>query len=164
MSLRRRKKRFGKKGGAASQEMTLNITSMADIFTILLVFLLKSFSTGVSSLTPATEIVLPEVAKADSLQETLKVEISRDAILMDDKKVTSLEAFNIPVFDQENDGTPRSLNTALIAQRRKNTLQKYPRLMILADQEAPYATVKRVLASASQTGFAEFKLVVVEAQ
>ena len=163
MSLRRRKKRFGKRA-PATQEMNLNITSMADIFTILLVFLLKSFSTGVSSLTPATEIKLPEVVKAEQLQETLKVEISRDFILLDDKKVTQLESFGVPVFDQENDGTPRSLNTALIAQRRKNTLQKYPRLMILADQEAPYSTLKRVLASASQSGFEEFKLVVVEAQ
>jgi biopolymer transport protein ExbD len=159
----RRKKRFGKKG-EASQEMVLNITSMADIFTILLVFLLKSFSTSVSSITPAAEIQLPEVAKAGELQESLKLEISRDAILMDDKKITQLEGFAVPIFDQENDGTPRSLNAALIAQRRKNTLQKFPRLMIMADQEAPYSTVKRVLASAAQSGYAEFKLVVVEAQ
>jgi biopolymer transport protein ExbD len=159
----KRRKRFGKRA-PANQEMTLNITSMADIFTILLVFLLKSFSTSVSSITPSSEVQLPEVAKADQLQEALKLEISRDAILMDDKKITQLEAFEVPIFDQEGDGTPRSLNAALIAQRRKNTLQKFPRLMILADQEAPYSTVKRVLASASQSGFAEFKLVVVEAR
>ncbi len=159
----RRKKRFGKKD-APSQDMVLQITSMADIFTILLVFLLKSFSTGVTSLTPATDITLPEVARAEQLQESLKLEISRDAILMDDKRITQLLDFNVSALDQEGDGTPRSLNAALIGQRQKNTLQKFPKLMILADQDAPYRTIKRVLASATNTGFAEFKLVVVEEQ
>jgi biopolymer transport protein ExbD len=160
--MQRRRRR--KTREAASQDLPLQITSMADIFTILLVFLLKSFSTSVTSLTPLSEITLPEVAKADQLAESLKLEISRSSILLDDKKVTSLEEFGLSALDEEADGTPRSLNAALIAHRQKNTLQKNPRLMIMADRDAPYGTVKRVLASATQTGFAEFKLVVVEGQ
>ena len=72
-------KRYAKKARISS-EMALQITSMADIFTILLVFLLKSFSTGVTNITPSGNMVLPEAHKVDALVETLKVEISAIAV------------------------------------------------------------------------------------
>jgi len=75
-------------------DMALQITSMADIFTIILVFLLKSFSTGISNLTP-NEIVLPEGTNGDEVTEMLKIEIGPKSILVDDKAVTKLEQFEI---------------------------------------------------------------------
>src|SRR5262245_17328603 len=124
-----KKKKFGKRP-KGKEDMVLQITSMADIFTILLVFLLKSFSTGVSTITPTSGMVLPESQKPEPMiSETLKVEISEKSILMDDKAVTELRNFALDPNDLERDGTPRSLNTALIKQRQKDTTQKFPRLM-----------------------------------
>lgn len=142
--------------------MSLQITSMADIFTILLVFLLKSFATDASTITPHDNISLPEVKKSDSLAESLKLEISQKAILVDDKHISDLRNFQFDSTDLEVNGTPRSLNTVLIQIRKRDTLKRYPKLLILSDQNAPFSTVKRVLASASSSGFEDFKLVVVE--
>jgi biopolymer transport protein ExbD len=154
------KKKFIKKKTLGS-DMVLQITSMADIFTILLVFLLKSFSTGASNITPASTLNLPETKKADPIADTLKVEISSKTILMDERPVMGLKQFQFEPLDLETDGTPRALNDALSRQRKKNTLQKYPQMLILADQSTPYSTLKRVLASASNSGFVDYKLVVV---
>ena len=161
MSSRRRRNRFASKNRAPT-DMSLQITSMADIFTILLVFLLKSFSTGATNLAPSADMVLPEVKESVPLIETLKLEVAKNTIIVDEKPVTRLRGFDFEPADLERDGTPRSLNAALAKERQKNTLQKYPRLMILADQDVPYSTVRRVLASASNSGFEDFKLVVVE--
>ena len=147
-----------------NQDMVLQITSMADIFTILLVFLLKSFSTGASAITPTRDMMLPEIKKGEQIMETLRVEVSENAIVVDEKPVTELRGFLFDPKDVEANGTPKSLFNALHTIRQKNTLQKFPRMMLFADQTAPYATIKAVMAAASLSGFAEFKLVVVEDQ
>jgi biopolymer transport protein ExbD len=159
-------------------EMVLQITSMADIFTILLVFLLKSFSTGVSNITPANDMMLPVANAKDTVEEMLKVEISSGAILVDDKPITTLNVFVIDPKDLETNGTVRSLNTALLTE----TNQRMPAsvgtaaapgeapspvgkpLMIMADQKTPYALIRSVMSSAENSGFSQFKLVVVEDQ
>jgi biopolymer transport protein ExbD len=165
----------------AAEEMPLQITSMADIMVILLVFLLKSFSSGISVITPSAALTLPEVAlAADQAAELLKMEISKDAILIDDKPVTKLNGFAFEKNDVESDGTPRSLNIALIRERERHIQESkakaaaagtpvpetedldHPKLMIMADQKVPYKVLQRVLASAGSTGFADFKLAVVE--
>lgn len=156
-----KKRSFGKKS-KGKEDMSLQITSMADIFTILLVFLLKSFSTDASTITPHDNISLPEVKKSDSLAESLKLEISQKSVLVDDKPISDLRNFQFDPSDLEVNGTPRSLNTVLIQIRKRDTLKRYPKLLILSDQSAPFSTIKRVLASASSSGFEDFKLVVVE--
>jgi biopolymer transport protein ExbD len=146
----------------ASQDFSLNITSMADIFTILLVFLLKSFSVGVSAVSPTAEMVLPEVQKSDPLIENVKVEISNTSVLIDGKEVMVLKDFQPDAGSLDADGSSKAVSAALKQQREKNTLKNTSRLMLMADQAAPYAIVKSILISASTNGFEEFKLVVVE--
>lgn len=156
-----RKRRFGKRN-KNNQEMALQITSMADIFTILLVFLLKSFSTGATTIVPSASMVLPEAESSNPAVDTLKLEIAQDSVILDDKKITDLNHFQFDPSDMESNGVPKSLNAAFTKQRQKDTLHQYPRMMVLADEGTPYGTLKTVLASAAYSGFEGFKLVVVE--
>lgn len=167
-----RKKKNGRflRRAPQKEDMALQITSMADIFTIILVFLLKSFSTGLSNVTPSGEVMLPEAKSTDEAADVLKVEISPTAILLDEKVVTALHSFHFDNNDLESDGTPRSLNAALIREKDRAPAAANAersetdggRLMVLADQNAPYGVVKTVMDSAANHGFADFKLVVVE--
>lgn len=151
----------------ASEEMTLQITSMADIFTIILVFLLKSFSTGMSALTPSPGVVLPVAFAAhDPMHEGLRIEVTPDVILVDNKAVTKLVNFQLDSNDVESDGTPRSLNAVflqLMDNEKYKTPNSTPTVTILADRKTPYALLKRVMGSASVSGFGDFKLITVEA-
>jgi biopolymer transport protein ExbD len=165
----RRKKRFGKRE-PGNEEMVLQITSMADIFTILLVFLLKSFSTGVSNITPAGTVMLPEAQASDEVADVLKVEISPDTILIDEKPVTQLSGFQFDSTDLEADGTSRSFNAALIKVKLERgpasapeggAEDAGPKLMILADQKTPYSTLKAVMTAAGNNGYLDFKFAVV---
>jgi biopolymer transport protein ExbD len=144
---------------------------MADIFMILLVFLLKSFSMTVTNIAPTSNMILPEAEAKDEVTENLKLEITDNVILLDDQPVTTLEHYKLQRRDMEGDGTSRSLNQALIKERIRRPASadnpdtsppKDPRLMILADQDTPYQTIRAVLASAGNSGFSDFKLVVVQ--
>lgn len=152
-----------------NEDMALQITSMADIFTIILVFLLKSFSTSVTSISPSNDVVLPSALNSDEVVDSMKLEISPSVILIDDKPITTMREFRFEASDVERDGTARSLNSTLIRERKKRPEKDAEgkpvnpsQILVLADQKTPYATLKAVLNSASSSGFTEFKLVVVK--
>lgn len=134
--------------------MSIQITSMADIFMILLVFLLKSYGSGVLDITPSKGISMPQASAESSSPDALKIELSDNAILMEGKPIES-----------------KNLSAAIEAERKRQlTLAKAgtgvkvdPRVILIADRKVPYSTVKTVLASAAAHGYTDFKLAVVKA-
>jgi biopolymer transport protein ExbD len=103
--------RFQKKKDNAS----LNITSMMDMFTIILVFLLKSYSADGSILTNADNLVLPNSAsKKKPAEVNLQLAVTQDMILLDNQAVVPTEdAKNIP--PDENDPVVTKLEERLKA-------------------------------------------------
>ncbi len=149
-----------------STEMSLQITSMADIFMILLVFLLKNYATSMTSIAPTTRLTLPEVMKAtEQVQESLKVEINRNVVVVDDKPILSLNNFQFAASETSNGDASPTLENIFAHQRK---LMPVPNLgsglVVMADQQTPYSTIKRVVASAAGAGFVDLQLVVVETE
>ena len=102
-----------------SEDMPLQITSMADIFTILLVFLLKSYATGVSTISPTGEMLLPEAHAETPTRESMKLEVTPDGIAIDQKLVLKLKAFEFEDGDEGANGTSKKLYQALINERQR---------------------------------------------
>lgn len=77
----------------------LNITSMMDMFTIILVFLLKSYSSEGTILTNADNLVLPNsVSKKKPKEVNLQVAVTTEMILVDNQPVAPTEdARRIPL-------------------------------------------------------------------
>ena len=147
-----------------NEEMALQITSMADIFTIILVFLLKSYSTGISNLAPTGDMTLPESKAEASFKDTLRIEINRDAITVDQTAVTVLKNFSAGIEDLEAGGKSASVYKALMQERtRKSMTGSESSLLVMADQKTPFATLKSVVNSAASAGFVDLQLVVVQA-
>lgn len=143
-----------------SDQMIIQITSLADIFMILLVFLLKSYGSGLIELTTSKGLLMPQAAAETGTADALKLEISERAILLEGKPVATMTGFQ---FDS------KSLARALAEERKRQiTLAKNnpaikldPRVIMIADKEIPYSTIKSVLASAAYNGYTDFKLAVV---
>ena len=152
----------------ANSEMTLQITSMADIFTIILVFLLKSYSTSSVALVPSAGLKLPEAKGAEEQVQALKIEVSETAIQVDDNPVVSLANYRFGTGDLQANSVSKSLAAALELQRKRQVLiassnsdvKVDSKILIVADQRTPYSTLKAVLASAAVHGFTDYKLVV----
>lgn len=74
------------------KDASLNITSMMDMMTIILVFLLKSFSADGQILTNADNLVLPNsVSKKKPQDVNLQVAVTNDMILVDNQPVVPTE-------------------------------------------------------------------------
>ncbi len=164
-----RKRKGFLKRGRASQDMELPITAMADIFTVILVFLLKSYATSAVNITPSKDMMLPSAFAEEANVEALKVEITQTAVSVEGKAVTVLDSFKGPPSDRSKDGTFKSLSSALEIERKRQLLiaknnsdvKVDAKVLIIADQRTPYSTIKSVLASAAVHGYTDFKLAVV---
>ncbi|MGE4108712.1 MAG: ExbD/TolR family protein [Bacteriovoracia bacterium] len=159
-----------KRSHASGDDFSLNITSLADVMVIILVFMLKSFSAGAISVTPAPGIELPVADVKGPEYDALKIEISQDAVLVADKPAVVLANFVVNKQEILTNGSVRSLGDILQKERQRQMLiakansdvKIDPKVIIVADQRAPYATIKAVLASAAVHGYTDFKLAVVQ--
>jgi len=161
------RKSFGKKK-KISADVALQITSMADIFTIILVFLLKSFAGGGLNISPSKGLKMPVAATEATAPQALTIEISEDAVNVENKFVVALSNYRFSPQDLLASGIPSELNDVLDkARQRQDLIAKSntdvnidAKLLVVADQKVPYITLKRVLSTAALHGFNEPKLVV----
>lgn len=121
--------------------------SMVDVLTVLLLFLLRAYSTDppISSEDPGFE--LPTSASLDPVDPSRSIEITQSGIYMDGNRRTSTQWYL-----EHDEDLVREIYTAL---------QQSPqeRLLVRADRETPYRLVRKVLFTAQQAGFNDITLV-----
>jgi biopolymer transport protein ExbD len=157
--LKRKKKRM-------VGEFSLQITSMADIFMILLVFLLKSYATSITNISPSAHISLPEVTSAAGVpKDSLKIEVGQDTVTIDEKPAVTLHNFEFGAEEQGSGEASPTIIRILNDERKKTPDPNMDSaLVVMADEGTPYSTIKRVVASAAGAGFVDLQLMVVQAQ
>ena len=102
------KLKFGRK--QASADVSLNITAMADIFMVLLVFLLKSYASGAMTIMPtAGSLDLPSASTKSEHVEALKIEISQSDLVVEGKQIMPLADFQFPQNDINKSGFSNKL-------------------------------------------------------
>jgi biopolymer transport protein ExbD len=152
-------------------ELSLNITSLMDVLTVLLFFLLKSFSVTSNTLETPNGIRLPaSVAKA-SLEEAINLSYGKDGVRVDSTMVVPAQEGVWAVTAVDSDGrTLTALKKVLEEQYAKRNLElsksvptdEIPpgRILIQADREIPFSQVKHVLHTAALAGYSDFRFVV----
>lgn len=168
--------RFGGHAAAAlrkSRESTfaLNITSMIDMFTIILIFLLKSYASSAVDIVPTKDVRLPSSTAVEQPVEALKLLVNKNGIYVDDKQVVVLENGNLPksALDSGDDRFIKPLYDALKAQADKSQsiakqnedIKFDGKLIFQADQSLPYQVLKKVMYTSSYAGYVDFKFAVI---
>jgi biopolymer transport protein ExbD len=103
-------------GRRKTKPAPLMLTSMMDMFTIILVFLLKSYSSEGTLLTNADNLTLPNsISKKKPSEVNLQVAVSADMVLVDNKPI-------VPTEDIER--IPRE-NPAPIVAKLEETLKAH---------------------------------------
>ena len=158
-----RKLRTRKKNQADS-EVALQITSMADVFTLLLVFLLKSYAESAVQPTPITTLKLPKATTQDDIVHAPRIEIAENKIFIEGGTV-------IPITGEKtirDDKRVLEIQTALAKVREKqnqiansNSDVKYSaNILIFADESTPYSLIQDVLTAAAQLDFTSYRLAI----
>jgi biopolymer transport protein ExbD len=149
----------------------IQITSMVDMFVILLVFLLKSYSTSPVLIDMSKELQLPSSSSQADPVEVVKLVVAQNGIYMDDKMVVELKDGQLRASDIDKadpnfiGGLFKTLDEQ--AKKTKNiaelneTVKFDGRILMQADKKLPYAMLQKVMYTSMLAGYADVKLAVV---
>lgn len=148
----------------------IQITSMVDMFVILLVFLLKSYSTSPVNITPKEGLLLPESTSTVDPVDVIKLIVSKDAVFVEDEKVIDLSEGKLDSkdLDSSDDQFIRKLYEALDqhAEKAKAISELNEefvfdgKILLQADRDLNYDVLKRVMYTSMMAGYADVKLAV----
>ena len=138
----------------------LNLTSLMDIFTILVFFLLVN-STQVEVLPSPQALVLPESVATDGPRQSVLLMITRDAILVNNEQVMALEEAANTTAGTLGPLKSRLLQEALIPVVGAGSgAVSRGEINVMADKDIPYQLVKKVMATCTEARFAKISLAV----
>jgi biopolymer transport protein ExbD len=133
------------------------LTSLVDVMTILLVFLIKSFSVEGSLVTPSPDLELPFSTSNKPPRPICTIEITRNAVIADGNILAKIEQFagadsmNIPVLHDW---------MRLQADKCRDTV-KIREVLIQADKNTEFNVIKRVMFTCSKAGFTDYSVLVL---
>ena len=150
---------------SGDSQVKLNITSMMDMFTIILVFLLKSFSTQGQLITPASGLVLPTSTIERTTDEALSVKISSSAIVVEDMVVIDGKDFIALKKQQAYLIEPLHQVLSKFANEAKRSADLFKgefsgEITIQGDASIPYNILTRVMYTCGRAGYPVMNLVV----
>lgn len=168
MGRRRGMGRFMEKRSSAFK---IQITSMVDMFVILLVFLIKSYSTSPVQISPSKDMTLPASTSTTAPVDVLKLKVSKNGVFVEDKKILDLESGIVKKndLDPTDEMMITELYKALDQQAEKsrgiasvNTELKFEgKIMLQADRNLPYSLLQKVMYTSMLAGYADLKLAVL---
>lgn len=155
----RRIKRMGRRKGTITK---MNLTSLMDVFTILVFFLLVNSGTAEVLETPK-QVVLPESKVEVKPRETVVIFIGKETVVVQGEPVITIadilasKAADIqPINDRlaEVQKTVIGMNTKEVSESQEIT--------ILADKTIPFSVIQKVMATCTQQGYERLSLAVIQ--
>jgi biopolymer transport protein ExbD len=150
----------------------IQITSMVDMFVILLVFLLKTYSTSPVNITPKDGLRIPESNATADPVDVVKMIVGRDGVFVEDKKILDLDKGHVPAaqIDTNDASFIRSLFEALDARAKlaksiskvNDSFEFDGKILLEADRGLPYEVLQKIMYTSMMAGYSEVKLAVVQ--
>ena len=161
----------GKKGGLVreTKEAVLNISSLMDILTILLLFLILSFGSQESDIIPPKDFSLPDSKSDAQVRLAVQVQLGISQIMVEDKVVTQFKKNQTFRKSDLNGKTIKGLlkelqkQKALIDSGRSNRNKEEDEKEVVylqAAKETRFDLLNMVLKTAAEAGFTKFRLAV----
>jgi biopolymer transport protein ExbD len=145
---------------------SLRLTSMIDMFTILLVFLLKSYSADGQIMTVAQDLRLPESTSTTKPPVVSVIALTQEWILVDGRPIQRLEEIT-----GDEKLLVSSLQSELMRLRQisedigqlSQQMQGFSgTIAIQGDQDVTFDLLKRIMLTCGQVGYNDMNLAVVE--
>ncbi|MDZ7372895.1 MAG: biopolymer transporter ExbD [candidate division KSB1 bacterium] len=150
--------------GSPPGKVTLNLTSMMDMFTILLVFLLRAYSLEGQLVQPSDYLTLPKSTADQPPELALELVVSKEWVMLNHKPVARVadiqkqEGLIIPELLAELDVHAREA-------KKMESLYGTPftgKITIQGDRDLPYQTLVKVMATCGRAEFGNMRLVVYQ--
>ena len=154
-------------------EAGVNLTAFMDVMIVLIFFLVKSFSVSSTNLSPPKDIKLPKVVEGKEAEEALVVSLSKNEVRADYKPIMQLNNGDFTISDIDQDGRTLKPLYNFLAKENTKRLALYQgmgnlsllppgKILIQADRQLPFKTVKYLLYTAAKSGYSDYNFVVVK--
>jgi biopolymer transport protein ExbD len=156
----RRIKRMSRKRKIVTK---MNLTSLMDVFTILVFFLLVN-SGSVEVLDAPKEVKLPESMAQEKPRETVVIFVSPDEVLVQGKLV----AYTADILESAGSSPIMPIIARLaelsdsVVGAATNSVSKSQEVTILADKSVPFTVIKRIMTTCTSGGYSQVSLAVVQ--
>ena len=140
----------------------MNLTSLMDVFTILVFFLLVN-SGSVEILDAPKEISLPESREETKPRETVVIFVSPEEVLVQGERVATVDQ----VLEGDN-GYAEAITAQLAALKTTvigtstQAVAGSLEVTILADKNVPFIVVKRIMSTCTGEGYENVSLAVIQ--
>jgi len=134
------------------------LTSLVDVMTILLVFLIKSFSVEGNLVTPSPDLELPFSTSKKPPTPTCAIEITRNAIVAEGNVLAELSSF----ADADSMLVPVLFDWMRLQREKCDDTAKIKEVLIQADKHIEFNIIKRIMYTCSKAGFLDFSVLVFE--
>ena len=139
----------------------INLTSLMDVFTILVFFLIMN--SGPTEVLDAGNVVLPESVVDDKPSETVVINVGREEVLVQGEPVVRMA--DIAAFGG-GDIEPIMARLAELQSRvigvRTQVVAESMAVTILADKSIPFSIVKQIMATCTAQGYSRISLAVIQ--
>jgi hypothetical protein len=154
----RKKRRAHKRGGGSHEE--LNIYSMLDLMTIILVFLIKQWQSDTITLSP--DVSPPASTITEKPSESLRIFITSTTIVLDDKEVARMENGDVAASDLESGLLIPRLQQGMTERaeqflriERAGGAKFEGKYAIVADRKLTWAVLKKIMFTAGQVSLTD---------
>ena len=135
---------------------------MTDMFTILLVFLLQTYAANEVNIDPVAGLRLPSSTSEKNPIDGVKLSVSPTELKFDQIVVAKVQNNQIEqaAIDPHDSNFIKPLFDELQKFNSTNEkLAKTGKVLLQADQELPFSTIRKIMYTASMAGFPNLKLV-----
>ncbi|MES2768986.1 MAG: biopolymer transporter ExbD [Bdellovibrionota bacterium] len=162
---------FSKRKKKLPQNFKIQITSMVDMFVILLVFLIKSYSTSPVQIAPSADIRLPPSESTTNPVDVLKLMVSKSGVYVEGQKVIDLTEGQIDkkYVDGSDTNYIPELFKFLDAEAKKtqdiakvnSTVTFEGKILVQADKDLAYEMLRKVMHTSAVAGYSDVKFAVI---
>jgi len=145
-------------GGEAEGTFKPQLTSLVDVMTILLVFLIKSFSTEGNIVTPSDDLELPLSTSDVAPSPRCAIEITRSAVMAEGEVLATLES----IAASDSLIVPSLYSWMRLQLSRRTDTLTQPQVMIQCDREIEFSYLKKVMFTCSKAGFVDYSVLVLQ--
>lgn len=151
----------------------LTMNSLMDVMTIILVFLLKSYSTNPVQLKQAEDLKLPFSTSQLQPVESTAITVTLNNLIVDDEPVLKYENGAVAESDRSSggyliDALFQKLQDEVDHQKKIAAFNKNAQfegiVTIIADRNVPFNLLSQVMYTAGQAQFSKFKFAVIKGE
>ncbi len=146
------------------KELTLQVTSLLDMFTIILVFLMVSFQAEDKDFVLNADVKLPASSAKNPFKTAVNMAITRKGVFVEGKKIYDLDGNgkikDADIVENKIDLVTSGVKSAWDHKKKEEGEEDV--VVIQADKRIPYKTIHLVMRSAAHAGFFRFRLAIVK--